>query len=303
MAALSCSVAATPTASIEDLMRSPFTDRAGRFSWLKSVVFVLLLLPGLWYGGRLLAGDLGADPVQTFQRNIGLWVLYLLVIGLAVTPLRRALRWPQLIQVRRMIGVAAAIYVLIHLTGYTATQHFDVGFVASEIVKRLYLTIGFLALLCLMPLLATSTDAMIKRLGGKRWQRLHQLIYPIVVLGLVHGVMQSKVDVAIPTMLAGFTIWLLAWRVMDSRYGRGDGLPLWSLAVLSVVTALVTAGGEAAMYGLFTGVDPMRVLRANLIFAFGPRPAWIVLGAGLAVTVAAALRKLQKSKARRPAMA
>ncbi|WP_051248647.1 sulfite oxidase heme-binding subunit YedZ [Inquilinus limosus] len=284
-------------------MRSPFTDRAGRFSWLKTVVFVLLLLPGLWYGGRLLAGDLGADPVQTFLRNIGLWVLYLLVIGLAVTPLKRALRWPQLIQVRRMIGVAAATYVLIHFTGYIVLQRFDLTFVASEIVKRLYLTIGFLALLGLMPLLATSTDAMVKRLGGKAWQRLHRLVYAIVVLGLIHGVMQSKVDVAIPTTLAGFTIWLLAWRVLDARFGRGDGLPLWSLALLSVVTALVTAGGEAAMYGLFTGVDPMRVLRADLVFTFGPRPAWIVLGAGLAVTLLAALRRLQKDRARRPALA
>lgn len=284
-------------------MRSPFTDRAGRFSWLKTVVFVLLLLPGLWYGGRLLAGDLGADPVQTFLRNIGLWVLYLLVIGLAVTPLKRALRWPQLIQVRRMIGVAAATYVLIHFTGYIVLQRFDLAFVASEIVKRLYLTIGFLALLGLMPLLATSTDAMVKRLGGKAWQRLHRLVYAIVVLGLIHGVMQSKVDVAIPTTLAGFTIWLLAWRVLDARFGRGDGLPLWSPALLSVVTALVTAGGEAAMYGLFTGVDPMRVLRADLVFTFGPRPAWIVLGAGLAVTLLAALRRLQKDRARRPALA
>ena len=284
-------------------MRSPFTDRAGRFSWLKTVVFVLLLMPGLWYGGRLLAGDLGADPVQTFLRNIGLWVLYLLVIGLAVTPLRRALRWPQLIQVRRMIGVAAATYVLIHFAGYIVLQRFDLAFVASEIVKRLYLTIGFLALLGLMPLLATSTDAMVKRLGGKAWQRLHRLVYAIVALGLIHGVMQSKVDVAIPTTLAGFTIWLLAWRVLDARFGRGDALPLWSLALLSVVTALVTAGGEAAMYGLFTGVDPMRVLQADLMFRFGPRPAWIVLGAGLAVTLLSGLRRLQKSKARRPALA
>ncbi len=280
-------------------MRWPFHDRGGRFSWLKTVVFALLFLPGLWYGGRLLAGDLGADPVQTFLRNIGLWTLYLLVIGLAVTPLKRALRWPQLIQVRRMIGVAAATYVLIHLTGYIVTQHFDLGFVASEIVKRLYLTIGFVALLCLMPLLATSTDAMIKRLGGRNWQRLHRLVYPIVVLGVVHGIMQSKIDVAIPTMLAGFTIWLLAWRVLDKRFGRGDSLPLWSLVLLSVVTALVVAGGEAAMYGLFTGVDPMRVLRANLMFGFGPRPAWIVLGAGLAVTLLAGLRRLQKRPARR----
>jgi len=284
-------------------MRSPFTDRAGRFSWLKTVVFVLLLMPGLWYGGRLLAGDLGADPVQTFLRNIGLWVLYLLVIGLAVTPLRRALRWPQLIQVRRMIGVAAATYVLIHFAGYIVLQRFDLAFVASEIVKRLYLTIGFLALLGLMPLLATSTDAMVKRLGGKAWQRLHRLVYAIVALGLIHGVMQSKVDVAIPTTLAGFTIWLLAWRVLDARFGRGDALPLWSLALLSVVTALVTAGGEAAMYGLFTGVDPMRVLQADLMFRFGPRPAWIVLGAGLAVTLLSGLRRLQKSRARRPALA
>lgn len=284
-------------------MRSPFTDRAGRFSWLKTVVFALLLLPGLWYGGRLVAGTLGADPGQTFLRGIGLWVLYLLVIGLAVTPLKRALRWPQLIQVRRMIGVAAAIYLLIHVAGYIATQHFDLVFVVSEIVKRFYLTIGFVALLGLMPLLATSTDAMIKRLGGRTWQRLHRLVYPIVLLGLVHGVIQAKIDVTIPTMLAGFTAWLLLWRLLDARFGRGDSLPLWSLALLSVVTALGVAGAEAGMYGLFTGVDPIRVLRANLTFIAGPRPAWVVLGAGLLVTLLAGLRRLQKSRARRPALA
>jgi sulfoxide reductase heme-binding subunit YedZ len=104
-------------------------------------------------------------------------------------------------------------------------------------------------------------------------------------------------------MLAGFVLWLLAWRVLDARFGRGDALPLWSLALLSVVIALVTAGGEAALYGLFTGIDPTRVLRANLMFAFGPRPAWIVLGAGLAVTLLGGLRRLMKSPTRRRALA
>lgn len=284
-------------------MRWPFFDRSGRFSWLKTVVFGLLFLPGLWYGGRLLAGDLGADPVQTFLHHIGLWTLSLLIISLGVTPLKRALRWPQLIQLRRMIGVAAATYVLIHFTGYVANTGFDLGEVASEIVLRLYLTIGFLALLGLMPLLATSTDAMVKRLGRRNWQRLHRLIYPIVVLGLIHGVMQAKLDVAIPTMLAGFFAWLMLWRLLDARFGRGDALPLWSLVLLSVFTALGVAGVEAALYGLFTGVDPMRVLRANLTFMASPRPAWMVLGAGLAVTLLAGLRRLQKTPARRRALA
>src|SRR5262245_51233801 len=134
----------------------PWLDRAGRVSLLKSVAFALLCAPGLWLAWRLAASQLGPRPINEVILQTGLWTIRLLLVTLAITPLRQLLRWPQLVTIRRMIGVAAFAYAAAHLTAFAADKAFDLGVVATEIVSRFYLTIGAVALAGLTALAATS---------------------------------------------------------------------------------------------------------------------------------------------------
>lgn len=282
----------------------PWIGPDNRLSVLKLVVFVLLFLPGLWVGYRLDQGLLGPRALNQATHEIGQWTIRLIFLSLAITPLRQILRWPELTLVRRMIGVAAFFYILSHLFLYTADEKFNVAKVVSEIYLRIYLEIGFVALVGLGVLAVTSTDAMIARLGGKTWRRLHQAIYVVTVLGIIHFYMQAKADVWEPMWMTGFFVWLMAYRVV--QWGRKRRGPLslpWLLAIGVFATAF-TAVGEAIYFWIATGVDPLMVLAANLSTFAGVRPAWIVAGASLAVVVigavAAAIKKRQAKPAARP---
>ena len=276
-------------------LKTPWTDRTGKFSPLKAAVLAGLCVPALLLaynaavGGLapVPAGPLGARPLTAAIHETGDWALRFLVLSLAVTPLRRIAQWPKLILVRRMVGLAALFYGLAHFVLYIADQKWDLVHVASEIVLRFYLTIGFVALLGLSVLGATSTDAMIRRLGGN-WNRLHKIVYGIGILAAVHFFMQTKADVYQATLIAGFFILLMIYRIANWR-----GLALSSpivLAGLAVLGGLATAAAEFAWYGLATGIPPTRVLAANLHFAFQIRPSWWVLAAGLAMAVIAFAR-------------
>jgi sulfoxide reductase heme-binding subunit YedZ len=194
-----------------------------------------------------------------------------------VTPLRTLWRWPKLVSVRRMLGVAAFCYAAIHLSLYAVDQKLDLAKVASEIVLRFYLTIGFVALLGLAALAATSTDGMIRRLGGKAWQRLHWLVYPIALLAAIHFFLQSKQDVTEPTVMAGLGAWLLFWRVRGWTRSGAVRRPVAQAALLGLAAAAVTALGEALYYWLKMGVDPLLVLNTNLTLQAGLRPSVVVL--------------------------
>ena len=271
----------------------PWRDYSGRVSPLKLVVFVSLFLPAVWIAGGLLtrAGDFAARPLMEAIHQAGLWTIRLLMLSLLVTPARQMLQWPRLILVRRMIGVAAFAYIAAHFTLYVTDQAFDLAKVASEIVLRIYLMIGFAALLGLASLAATSTDGMMRRLG-RNWSRLHRIIYGIGVLASIHYFMQSKLEQWEPTILAGMLAWLLLYRLAALPYPKQRPVPLWVAAAVSLGAALGTAVGEAVYFWISVGVDPMRVLAANLTLQTGVRPAWVVLAAGLIITGAAAGRSL-----------
>ncbi len=145
------------------------------------------------------------------------------MVSLAVSPLRRIGQWNKLIAVRRMLGVAVLAYAAAHFALYVVDQKFDIVRVASEIVLRFYLTIGFVALLGLMALGATSTDAMIRRLGAQGWNRLHGLVYVIGILALLHFMIQSKLDVSQPVLMVGLFLLLMGQRLL-ARVGRGDSV-------------------------------------------------------------------------------
>jgi methionine sulfoxide reductase heme-binding subunit len=280
-------------------MPAPWNDYSGRLSPLKLVVFIALFVPAGWVMFAYAFGLLGARPLHEAIHQIGLWTIRLIFLALAVTPLRQILKWPQLILVRRMVGVAAFAYVLIHFTLYVASQAFDLEKIAGEIVSRVYLTIGFAALLGLAALAATSTDGMIRRLGGKRWQLLHRLAYAIAVLAVIHYCFQSKLDLWEPTIMAGLLGWLFGYRALLWRLGERGHLALRFVGMLSLAAGIGTALGEAAYFRLAFHADPLRVLGADFSLQTGVRPAVIVLAIGLAITTAGALRVMAAPPTRR----
>lgn len=267
----------------------PWCGYDGRVSPLKLTVFVLLFVPGTWTAFGFAYGLLGARPLTEAIHEVGLWMIRFLFISLAITPLRDIAKLPQLIQIRRMIGVAAFAYGAAHITLYATDEMFALSKIASEIVLRIYLTIGFVALLGLAVLAATSTDGMVRRLG-RRWQWLHRSIYAIAILATIHFFMQSKADVTEPFMMAGILGWLLGYRLLSWRAGRGGRVPVWQIAALGIVMTPLTAYGEAIYFWLKVGVDIDRVLAANLSTFSGIRPSWVVLALSVVVTIVAAIR-------------
>jgi sulfoxide reductase heme-binding subunit YedZ len=267
----------------------PWQDYSGRTSALKLAVFAALFGPALWTALSFDLGWLQPRPYTAAIREIGVWTIRLIFIALAITPLRSIVQWPRLILVRRMIGVAAFAYAITHLSLYTADQKFDLAKVASEIALRIYLTIGFTAVLGLAALAATSTDGMIRRLG-RRWQSLHRLVYLIALLAVVHFWMQAKLEIWEPTIMAGIYGWLIGYRVLARFFAVRGHLPLRWVGALGVAAAVVTAVGEAAYFWVAHGVDPLRVIAANWSLVTGVRPAVMVLGLAVAVTAAGAVR-------------
>lgn len=269
----------------------PWLDPRGRFSPFKFGVFLLLLVPAALVAWRYASGALGAEPSEAALHQAGDWAIRLLLVSLAVTPARHLLQWPRLVQVRRMIGVAAFAYAAAHLALYVTDEGFNLGKVASEIVLRLYLTLGFLAFLVLAAMALTSTNTMIRRLGARRWKLLHRLVYGVAVVAVVHFFMQTKVDATEPWIIAGLLAWLLAARVV-LRHGALNGwmADWWPLA-LGLLVAAGTAVGEAFYYRALVGVAPSRMLAANLSIEAGIRPAWYVLAICLAVALVVALRR------------
>jgi sulfoxide reductase heme-binding subunit YedZ len=255
--------------------------------WLRLVTLVGLCLPALELAWRWYTDDLGARPVTVATHATGDWAVVFLMLSLAMTPARVLLDWMPLIHIRRRIGVAAALYAVAHLLIYVLDQKWNLVVVATEIVKRFYLTIGFVALLALVALAVTSTDGWQKRLK-RNWKRLHWLIYPAAFIAIIHFFIQSKVKIGEPAFTAGLFVWLMLWRALPiglQKSYRG-------LAVLAVVATLSTVVFEATWYWLVNNVDPLRILAANIDPELALRPAHKVLIASTLVILAVALRRL-----------
>jgi sulfoxide reductase heme-binding subunit YedZ len=186
-----------------------------------------------------------------------------------------------------MIGVTALAYASIHFSLYIVDQKFHLLTVASEIVLRFYLTIGFVALSTLIALGVTSTDAAMRRMG-KRWKQLHRLVYPVGVLALLHFFIQTKANVAEPVFVSGLFIWMMLWRLLPVAQRTA----LWSFYLLVPISAVLTAGVEFAWYGIATRIDPFRILNANWSERFFPRPAHEVAAAALVIAIVVTVRRL-----------
>jgi methionine sulfoxide reductase heme-binding subunit len=199
-----------------------FTPTPRQLTAIKSIAFVLALVPffALIY---LVATDQLVEPLQYITRNTGSWTLYFLCIALAVTPLRRLSGWNWLLKLRRMMGLYAFFYALLHFTTFLWFDHFfDVQEMLKDVAKRPFITVGFTAFVLLVPLAVTSTNGMVRRLGGKRWQMLHKLVYVIAPLGILHfwWMRAGKHDFNKPILFGLIVLALLGMRAWWARAGK-----------------------------------------------------------------------------------
>ena len=188
-------------------------------SALKALVFVLALLPFFNLIWLTASGQL-VEPLQYITRATGDWTLYFLCITLAVTPLRRLTKWNWLLKLRRMVGLYAFFYGLLHFTTFLWFDHFfDVQEMLKDVLKRPFITVGFVAFVLLIPLAVTSTNGMVRRLGGKRWQWLHRLVYVIAPLGILHfwWMKAAKQDFSQPIIFGLIVLALLGVRLYWAR--------------------------------------------------------------------------------------
>lgn len=199
-----------------------FNPSPKQLTAIKALVFFLGLLPFLRMAW-LVAQGVPVDPLEFLTRGTGDWTLYFLCITLAVTPLRRLSGWNWVIKLRRMLGLYAFFYALLHFVTFFWFDHFfDIAAMLRDVLKRPFITVGFIAFVLLIPLAATSTNAMVRRLGGKRWQWLHRLIYVIAPLGILHfwWMKAGKNDFQQPIIFGTIVALLLAMRVYWSYVKR-----------------------------------------------------------------------------------
>ena len=195
-------------------------QRVWRQRLLKLGVFLASLMPLAVLAWQAVTDSLGANPIKEITEQTGIWTLRFVLITLTVTPLRRLTGWNRVIQLRRMLGLFAFFYGSLHFVTYIwLDQFFHVQEIMADVVERPFITVGFLSFVFLIPLAVTSTTKMIKRLGGKWWQRLHRLVYGIAVGGIVHYLWLVKANVQPPLLYGGLLALLLGYRVW-AAYGR-----------------------------------------------------------------------------------
>jgi sulfoxide reductase heme-binding subunit YedZ len=184
------------------------------------VIILAALVPAARIVAQIFLGGLGANPIEEIQHRTGDWTLNFLVLTLSITPLRKLLGWGWIVPYRRTLGLIAFFYATVHLLNYMVLDlFFDWGEIAEDIIKRPYITIGMAAFVALIPLAVTSTKGWIRRLGGRRWNRLHQLIYLVAAAGTVHYWLSVKQDIAIPLIYALLFSGLFAIRI---AFALGD---------------------------------------------------------------------------------
>lgn len=191
---------------------------AEQIRWLRSGVFLLGCYPLLRLIFLGLSDGLGTNPVEFITHSTGTWTLVGLMLTLTVTPLRQLTGWHSLIRVRRMLGLFSFFYACLHFITYIwLDQFFDVAAIYKDVIKRPFITVGFSAFVLLVPLAVTSTNAMMKKLGGKRWQLLHKLVYPSALFAVLHYWWLVKKDITQPLIYAVVLVFLLGYRVWAAQ--------------------------------------------------------------------------------------
>ena len=198
----------------------------GSLRWGKVLLWVACLSPVFWLAWRAWNQDLTANPIEHIPHYTGDWTIRLIVAPLAVSPLRKLLNLPGLIRYRRPIGLFAFFYGSLHaLTYFWLDKFFDLNAILKDVAKRPFVTAGFTAFVCMLPLAVTSTAGWIRRLGGKRWQNLHRLIYVTAVAAVAHYYWLVKSDHRLPILYGTLVAIELAWRLINATMRRHPSAP------------------------------------------------------------------------------
>ena len=199
--------------------------------WIKLTMFAVCLVPVGRLSWLALRGALGANPIEYVTHDTGDWTLIFIILTLSITPARKLLAQPQLIRFRRMLGLFAFFYGCLHLSTYLVLdKFFDISEILQDVGRRRFITIGFTGFVLMIPLTLTSTAGWIRRLGGRRWQMLHRLVYATAVCGVVHYYWLVKSDIRKPASYGIIVLLLLGYRLAVLLKGR------WSRSVSAVPT-------------------------------------------------------------------
>jgi sulfoxide reductase heme-binding subunit YedZ len=271
----------------------PWQDGKRGFSWLKAGAFALMFVPAIWIVHQVWTEQFGPVPLGGMTYWSGLWATALLLLALAITPAIAIFGWRQLIIVRRMIGVTALAYALAHIVIYFALRFWNFASIAHEMAIRVSLMLATVATIGLIALGATSLDAAVARMGAKGWKRLHNTIYVIAALALIHYLLSPDIYPE-QFLLSGMFVWLIGWRLLNRR---GLGTDVGALAMLAVASCLFTLFFEAGWVWAIHGYGPAGTLRNDFSLDLGIPPAWEILALGLVIAAAAFARQSLRLRA------
>jgi sulfoxide reductase heme-binding subunit YedZ len=253
-----------------------------------------MFVPAIWLVYQVGTEQFGPVPLGGMTYWSGLWATAILLLALAITPALTIFRWRQLIIVRRMIGVTALAYTIAHIIIYFALRLWDFGFIAREMVSRLSLIVATVSTIGLIALGATSLDAAIRRMGAEGWNLLHNTVYVITALALLHYLLSPGIF-SEQFLMSGMFVWLMVWRVL---YRRGLGADARALAMLAVASCFFTVFFEAGWVWAYHGYKPSGTLRNNFTLDLGLAPrAWQILALGLLIAGAAFVQQALRRRA------
>lgn len=271
----------------------PWLDRRRKFSVLKAGTFGLMFGPAIWLIHQAVTGEFGPVPLGGMTYWSGVWATALLLLALAITPALTILGWRRLVIVRRMIGVTALAYTIAHIVIYFALRFWNVESILHEMATRISLILASVATVGLTALGVTSFDAMVRRMGLQSWQRLHNTVYVLTGLALVHYLLSPDVY-AEQYLLSGIFFWLIGWRLL-TRHGWATDTK--ALTMLAVASGLFTMLLEAVWLWTYQGYEPLETLARNFTFTEDLSPAWKVLILGFVVTVTNVIQRVTRLKA------
>lgn len=264
----------------------PWQDRDRRFSWLKAGTFALMFVPAIYLVYWVATEQFGPVPLGGMTYWSGLFATALLMFALAITPAVTIFGWRELIIVRRMIGVTALAYTVAHIFIYFALRFWNFASIAHEMMTRISLILATIATIGMIALGATSLDAAIRRMGAKGWQQLHNAIYVISGLALIHFLLSPDIYPE-QYLMSGTFFWLMGWRLLNQR---GWGTNAGGLALLAAAACLFTALLEVGWIWVYQDYTLPEILDVYFTFDLGIPPMWKILGVGLLIAVAAAVR-------------
>jgi sulfoxide reductase heme-binding subunit YedZ len=251
-----------------------------------------MFLPAIWLIYQVETEQFGPVPLGGMTYWSGLWAMVLLLLALAIAPAVTIFRWTRLVVVRRMIGVTALAYTIAHIIIYFALKLWNFPHIAYEMVTRVSLIVATIATIGLIALGATSWDAAVRRMGPTRWQRLHNTVYVITALAVIHYLLSPDIYPD-QFLITGLFFWLIIWRLLNRR-GRGTNAIM--LVMLAVGTSIFTIVMEVGWVWAYHGYEPSMTFSNNFNLDLGLAPAWKLLAFGVLIAFASTARQALRPK-------